>query len=87
MADKLYLKWGTLKGWDAETPEFQAALQKYFDVGTTSISAMLQHDNPAQQEAILEAIEACSGDIINDWSGEKLSKEEARDYIMNYGKD
>lgn len=86
----LYLKWGSLKGWSGvkEGTPVRAALERYFEE-PVSTSAMMQRDTDAQRAALLDLIDAVAeagGEIINDWSGERLSRDEARKYIMEYGR-
>jgi hypothetical protein len=87
MADELGLKWGSLKYYDAETPEFSAALDKLYatEVGV-SMSAAMQDRSPEFIDALCEVIDACSGTITIGWPGEKYSKEETKEYVRNYGK-
>lgn len=86
MADNIRLKWGSLKGWSLESEAARAALQEYFDAGTVSMSAMLQHDNDAQKEALYKLIDVADCETIYlDWDGKYVSKEEAKEYIRNYG--
>lgn len=81
----LLLKWGTLKGWDLGNNEkAKAAAQRYAD-GGMSLSAMAQHDTPEQKQALCDLIDAIDGDIQNDWSGEKYTKDEAKAYVREYG--
>lgn len=83
----LLLKWGTLKGWDfSENEKGIALLREYFDIGS-SYSAMAQKDTPRQKEIILELIDVCNGEIQNDWTGDIYTKEEAKKYILDYGKE
>lgn len=84
MAESLLLKWGTLKGWDLETDRSREALKKYADFGM-KFSAMSQHDTPEQKAALCDLIDAIDGEIQNDWSGEMMTKEEAKRYVMEYG--
>ncbi len=86
-ADKNYLtlKWGTVKGWHLKTKEAQAALQKWQDFGV-SMSAMMQHDSPEQQQALLDAIDHMD-EIYLDWDDKIVSREEAKEYVLNYGKE
>jgi len=86
MTEYLLLKWGTLKGWDLKSEASLAAARKYADAGTMSMSAMSQHDNDAQKAALCELIDAVDGPISNDWSGEEMTKAEAKEYVLNYGK-
>ena len=81
--NSLTLKWGSVKGWDLETPEAVAALQKWADYGC-SMSAAMQHDTPEQKQALIEAIDLMD-EIWLDWEGKKVSREEAKEYVLNYG--
>lgn len=81
--ESLLLKWGTLKGWDLKTEKSKAAAQKYLDMGM-SLGAMSQNDSPEQKQALCDLIDAIDGEIQNDWSGEMMSKEQAKDYVLNY---
>lgn len=81
--DSLLLKWGTLKGWDLKSEKAVAAAQKYEDFGM-SLSAMAQHDSTEQKQALCDLIDAVDGEIQNDWSGEIMTKDEAKAYVMNY---
>lgn len=85
MPETIFLKWGTLKGWDGlvKDSETWKALKKYLSE-ETSMSAMEQQDSDSQKQALLEAIDACDM-IYNDWEDCYLSKQEAREYILNYG--
>lgn len=85
MADSLLLKWGTLKGWDLQSEGARAAAQKYADIGKHSSSAMCQRDTPEQKGALCDLIDALDGEIQNDWSGEVMTKDEAKKYILEYG--
>lgn len=88
MSESLTLKWGSLKGWHLENEASKAVLQKYFDSGSVSMSAMAQRDNDAQKAALLELIDVIDcNTIFLDWDGKDVSKEEAKAYLLNYGKD
>jgi len=51
------------------------------------MSAMAQHNTPRQKDIICELIDLCDGDTIYlDWDGEDVSKEKAKEYVMNYNK-
>ena len=80
----LLLKWGTLKGWNFTTEKSRAAAQKYADMGM-AMGAMQQRDTPEQKEALCELIDAIDGEIVNDWSGERYTKEQAKAYVREYG--
>lgn len=86
MSDYIELKWGTLKGWRLDREASRAILQKYLDLGT-SMSCMMQKDTPEQKEILCELIRQHDGEIYNDWDGKKYTKEQAIDYLTNYGRD
>ena len=88
MSESIRLKWGTLKGWDdlKEGGATFDAIDQYHKVGPVYGSCMAQSDNKVQKEFLCQAIDACDGEIFNDWSGEFMSKQEAKDYVNNYHK-
>lgn len=87
MSEHLLLKWGTLKAWTVESDAAKAALQKYFE-GNVSGSAICQHDTPEQKAAICELIDALDIEFVySDWSGEAMTKDEAKRYVLEYGRD
>lgn len=83
MAESLLLKWGTLKGWNLESDRSRDIMQRYIDLGF-SMSAMDQHDTPEQKKLICDLIDEVDGEIMSDWSGEKMTKEEAKKYVTEY---
>ena len=85
MPNSLTLKWGSVKAWNIETEDAEAALQKWADLGL-SMSAMMRKDSPEQKQALIEAIDFFD-EIWLDWEGKKVSKQEAKDYIINYRKE
>ena len=85
MTESLSLKWGTLKAWSLKTEASMAALRKYHEAGPVLMSAMAQHDNDAQKNAICELIDAVDCETIClDWEGENVSKEKAKEYVRGY---
>lgn len=86
-SDKLYLKWGTLKGWDLNSDAARSAGSAYAECGKHSGSAMFQHDTPEQVELLCALIDAIDGEIVNEWSGEKMTAEEVKFYIREYPRD
>jgi len=49
---------------------------------------MARRDTDRQKQLILQIIDAVNADqIYLDWDGEYVSKEKAKEYILNYGKD
>lgn len=88
MSESLTLKWGSLKAWDLKTDVSQAAMQKYFDAGKVSASAALQHDNEEQKEAICNLIDVIDCESIYlSWDDKTATKDEAKAYVLDYGKE
>jgi hypothetical protein len=82
--NSLTLKWGTVKGWSIESDEAAAALKKWADFGV-SMSAMAHKDSPEQKQALLDAIDHMD-EIWLGWENKKVTREEAKEYVRNYGK-
>lgn len=84
MAANLTLKWGNVKGWEGMRRGHPAriALDEYFDAGA-GISAMTPQ-TLKQRELICKIIDAIDGEIQDDWTGEIISKDEAKEYVRNY---
>lgn len=84
--NKLSLKWGTLKSWGfPEAKNAKKLLKEYCTIGASG-SAILQHDTPRQKEIICQLIDLCDGDIYLDLEDKYVSKDEAKEYVKNYGK-
>lgn len=86
MSEYLLLKWGTLKGWNLETEKSRVAAQRYADFGMSAGGTMTQHDTEEQKLALCDLIDTIDGEITNDWSGDVMSKDEAKKYVMEYGR-
>lgn len=85
MKNTLTLKWGTLKSWHFESDKGKALLSEYMEIGSC-YSAMAQKDTPRQKQIICELIDECAGDTIYlDWDGKDVPKQEAKEYVLNYG--
>lgn len=85
--EHLLLKWGTLKGWNlGDNKAARAAAKRYDESGPISAGCMSQHDTPEQKQALCDLIDAINGPIQNDWSGDMMTKDEAKAYVMDYGK-
>lgn len=83
--EHLLLKWGTLKGWDlGDNAAAIAAFERYCEE-PVSMGCMQQRDTDAQKRALCDIIDALDGEIQNDWSGEIMTKDEAKKYICEYG--
>lgn len=86
-SDHLSLKWGTLKSWGFHSEKGISLLQEYGKIGS-SMSAMCQEDTPRQKEIICELIdEGDFKEVYLDWDDKNVSKEEAKKYVMEYGKE
>lgn len=83
--DHLLLKWGTLKSWDFHSEKGKELLKEYFELGS-SMSAIAQKDSARQKEIICELIDECDGVIQEDWGGKYLTRDEAKKYVLEYGK-
>lgn len=85
---EMTLKWGTLKAWDFSGNEKAIALLKEYESDDSSISAMAQRDTPRQKEILCALIDECDDPkgIYLEWDGEYVTKERAKEYVMNYGK-
>jgi hypothetical protein len=81
----LLLKWGTLKGWRFVGEETKKLFDAYCELGA-SASAAMQHDTPEQKDIICKIIDMLEGYVWNDWTGEMMTKEEAKKYVLEYGK-
>lgn len=85
--DFITLKWGTLKAWKLSNPALEPLIDEYNQEGGTNMSAMAQRDTHRQKEIICEMIDIIGKPVYNDWSGEEMSIEEAKQYVMEYGSD
>lgn len=82
--DFVELKWGTLKAWKMENPALEPLIEEYYQEGSC-MSAMAQKDTPRQKELICEMIDIIGKPVYNHWSGEEMSIDEAKKYVMEYG--
>ena len=82
--DTLTLKWGTLKAWRFVSDEAQKVAKDVDTRGLSwSMSAAAQDMTPAHKQAVCDLIDAVNcEEIWNDWTGEKMSKDEAKKYVM-----
>ena len=82
----LTLKWGSLKAWNFKSEKARELLQRWYDLGV-AWSAMSHHDTPEQKQIICELIDIGDFETVYlDWDGKEVSKQEAKDYVMNYDK-
>jgi len=83
--DYVTLKWGTLKSWNIQDEETFKLLERYLDDGT-NVSAMMQKDSVEQKEILCQIIDRIGKPVYLDWDGEYVSVEDAKKYVMEYGK-
>ena len=83
MSESLLLKWGTVKGWNSLTEKSQEILRRFFADGM-SMSAMADRPDEKRRAILCELIDQLDGEIQNDWSGEMMSKDEAKKYVKEY---
>jgi len=82
----LTLKWGTLKSWQFDSERGKTLLAEYHKIGS-DFSAMMQKDTPRQKEIVCGLIDECDGDTVYlEWDDKYVSKNEAKQYVNNYGK-
>lgn len=85
MAENLLLKWGTIKGWDDLTDKSVEILKRFFADGMC-MSAMMDKPDDARKEILCELIDQLDGTIWNDWDNKQMTKDEAKKYVMEYGR-
>lgn len=81
--DFISLKWGNLKSWELSTTAARESAMKFAETGA-GVSCMERLDT-MQKAALCDLIDSIDGEIMNDWSGEKMTKDEAKKYVMEYG--
>lgn len=83
MTESLLLKWGTIKSWHDLTERSIEIMTRYFENGVP-MSCIADQPDSNRKHILCELIDQLNGEIHNDWSGEMMSKEEAKKYIMDY---
>lgn len=84
MTESLLLKWGTIKGWDNFSEKSQEIVSRFYEDGMC-MSAMADKPDEKRKVILCELIDQLDGEICNDWSGEMMTKDEAKKYVMEYG--
>lgn len=85
--DYLTLKWGSLKSWNLTSEKSQELLKKFYEDGV-SMSAMMQHNTENQKDILCQIIDECGAEeIYLDWDDKYVSKEDAKQYVMEYGNE
>lgn len=85
MSEFLSLKWGGVKGWEGLTDQSVAILNRYYADGMP-FSAMADKPDDARKAILCELIDQIDGEIYLDWENKTVSKNEAKSYVMEYGK-
>lgn len=84
MTESLLLKWGTIKGWESLTDKSVEIINRYFSDGVP-MSCATDHPDNARKALLCELIDQLDGTIQNDWTGDSMSKDEAKKYVLEYG--
>jgi len=90
MSDEyLTLKWGGPKSWYFnKTNERAVEAFGRWVAGGVSTSAAMNHPTDEQKQAICDLIDAGDFDTVYlDWDDKEVTKDEAKAYVMNYGKE
>jgi hypothetical protein len=82
--DYITLKWGTFKSYKLTNPALKNLIDEFNKEGGLAMSLMSQKNTQRQKEIICEMIDIIGKPVYNDWSGEKMSVEEAKKYVMEY---
>jgi len=84
MSNSIFLKWGTVKGWDFDDTTSEAfRLLKAYMEGSPA-SCMADHPGEERKNLLCKVIDKIDGEIRNDWTGEIMTKQEAKKYVMDY---
>lgn len=82
--DYLLLKWGTVKGWDMHTPECLELMASYME--NAPLGGANDQPDERRKSILYDIIDKMEGDIWSDWTGVQFTKDEAKNYIRDYGK-
>ena len=85
MTESLTLKWGTIKGWSGLTEMSVEIIKRYY-VDGMPMSCIDDRPDDARKKILCELIDQIDGEIWNDWEGCKMSKDNAKKYVIEYGK-
>ena len=83
--EQLELKWGTVKGWDNLSEASQALLAEFFK-DEYYLSAMSDRPNEQRKAILCKLIDQLDGVIVEDCSDEIMTKEDAKKYVLEYGR-
>ncbi len=84
--DRITLKFGTWKSCRLTSERGRDLLRRYVELGTAT-SAICVRDTPEQKELICQMIDECNApEIFLESDGIYVSKEVAKQYVMDYVK-
>jgi len=83
MAERLLLKWGTVKGWSDLSDQSMEIMKRFFADGVC-MSAAMDRPEKDRREILCELIDQIDGEIMNDWTGKTMDKAEAKKYVLEY---
>lgn len=78
----ILLKWGTLKGYRLGE-QCMPFLREYYKDGVP-MSCIMDRPDEKRREVLCKLIDAHDGPIERDWTGEEMTKEEAKRYVRKY---
>ena len=83
--DHVDLKWGTIKGWLIQDPDTYKLLEEYYADGVP-MSAAADKPDDYRRGILCQIIDRIGKPVYLDWDGKYVSVEEAKKYVMEYGK-
>jgi hypothetical protein len=83
MVESILLKWGTIKGYDGLSDQSVKIVERYFADGVP-MSCAMDHPDADRRAILCELIDQFDGEIQNDWTGEMMTKDEAKKYVNGY---
>ncbi len=81
MADRLHLKFGMAKEVALDDPKCIEIYRRYRAL-RTGVGLLNGDDTPEAKLLLCELIDALGGRIVNEWTGETMTKEAAKRYVM-----
>ena len=81
LKDQMSLKFGQVKSWSLNTPEARRVGTIYIE--RAKATKWEDWDGSDEQKRLVcDIIDALDGRITSDWTGELITKDEAKRYIM-----
>lgn len=81
LKDNMSLKWGQVASWSLNTPAARVAGTAYIE-RSRNVDWQAWDGSEEKRLLICGIIDAMDGDITSDWTGEPITKDEAKRYIM-----